>query len=643
MDGILNEMEAAERGGNSREVSRLTRLLSGRRQTRCVNPSRDLNGDMLVTQDQLLAEWSKFLGAKFASPDADRNRPLEHLTAEDDELGDDELRKCLQALRCGKAAGCDGVPVEAYRGSVEATTELFRICRLMWTTERIPAELVRGMFVMLYKKGSRDDYKNYRAICLLCHAYKLMSAIVARRLMTTLEGHLPDTQAGFRPVRDNVCALKWFIAMILREGRQAVITFIDYSAAFDTESQVFLDEALAEAGVEAKVRRIVQAIFAAATGVVRLRQPDGTMALSEPFDIARGVLQGDIFSPVAFIAGLDWIFRLHDVPNPGVTVGVYESSTIMSKFEYADDAALVDADAATATVRVSAIAAGSLTDAAMVISQANSKAMHIHRKKRVSSTTEAEVVALALAHKCKACSRTFPTQRGLKIHVARWCDGGVTQRSRRGLLADRAVQTAKRREAEALLNQVYVGNTALENVYSFEYLGARLQCDGADDADVRHRMAIAQTTFGSLSNIWRDHRLSRALKLRTYQLAVCSTLTHSSEAWSLTGPVMRSVNGFNSRCLHVITGQDYRVTATAPEYDLLRAIRLRRLRYLGHILRMPESRVVRCALLALTEGGAVYPEGSLFMDCQAIDMDQLVALAQQRGAWNTMARQLLRQ
>ena len=28
--------------------------------------------------------------------------------------------------------------------------------------------------------------------------------------------------------------------------------------------------------------------------------------------------------------------------------------------------------------------------------------------------------------------------------------------------------------------------------YSFEYLGARLQCDGADDADVIHRMAIAQ-------------------------------------------------------------------------------------------------------------------------------------------------------
>ena len=155
-------------------------------------------------------------------------------------------------------------------------------------------------------------------------------------------------------------------------------------------------------------------------------------------------------------------------------------------------------------------------------------------------------------------------------------------------------------------------------------------------------MAIAQTTFGSLSSIWTDHRLSRALNLMTYQLAVCSTLTHTSKAWTLTEPVMRSVNGFNSRCLHVITGQHYRVTATSPDYDLLRAIRQHRLRYLvlRHILRMPECRVVRRALVALANGCTVYPKGSLFMDCKAMEMDQLIALAQWRGAWNALAKQL---
>ena len=105
--------------------------------------------------------------------------------------------------------------------------------------------------------------------------------------------------------------------------------------------------------------------------------------------------------------------------NPGVAVSVGESTTIMSKFEYADDAALTNADAATATARVTALAAGSITDAAMVISQAKSKVMHIHRKTHVSSTTEVDGEALKLAHKCNACSRRFPTQRGLKIHAAR--------------------------------------------------------------------------------------------------------------------------------------------------------------------------------------------------------------------------------
>ena len=150
--------------------------------------------------------------------------------------------------------------------------------------------------------------------------------------------------------------------MVLREGRHAVITFIDYRAAFDTESQLFLDRALADAGVSVKVRRIIQAILAAATGVVRIRQPSGDNMLSDSFNIERGVLQCDIFSPVCFIAGLDRIFRLHDVANSGMVVGEAESAILVSKFEYADDAALVDENAALASTRVTALAIGLYRD-----------------------------------------------------------------------------------------------------------------------------------------------------------------------------------------------------------------------------------------------------------------------------------------
>ena len=91
--------------------------------------------------------------------------------------------------------------------------------------------------------------------------------------MAVLDERLPDTQAEFRPARgcrDNVCAIRWFDDMVLWEGRQAVVTFIDYNAAFEKESQLFIECALAGKGVSSKVRSIVQTIFAAATDVVRM-------------------------------------------------------------------------------------------------------------------------------------------------------------------------------------------------------------------------------------------------------------------------------------------------------------------------------------------------------------------------------------
>ena len=72
---------------------------------------------------------------------------------------------------------------------------------------------------------------------------------------------------------------------------------------------------------------------------------------------------------------------------------------------------------------------------------------------------------------------------------------------------------------------------------------------------------IAQAAFGSLSHLWTDHRLSLETKLHLYRLSVCSSLTHCCTPWALTRTVRRKINGFNSRCLHVITGG---TTATRP-------------------------------------------------------------------------------
>ena len=75
----------------------------------------------------------------------------------------------------------------------------------------------------------------------------------------------------------------------------------------------------------------------------------------------------------------------------------------MSKFEYADDVALVDENAALASTHVTALATGSMMDAAMLISIKKSKAVHVHRPMRVNATAEADVATLGLSHKCDSC------------------------------------------------------------------------------------------------------------------------------------------------------------------------------------------------------------------------------------------------
>ena len=140
----------------------------------------------------------------------------------------------------------------------------------------------------------------------------------------------------------------------------------------------------------------------------------------------------------------------------------------------------------------------------MDVSLEKTKCLHVHKQEKVSETTEADIEALKLKHKCPNCPRTFPTLRGQKIHSARWCDGGKTLRSRIGSLADKAVQHSKRKALEEKRSHVTVNGTEIENVHNFIYLGAKQQGDGDEVADVKHRMEIAQAAFNGLYHLWKE-------------------------------------------------------------------------------------------------------------------------------------------
>ena len=70
--------------------------------------------------------------------------------------------------------------------------------------------------------------------------------------------------------------------------------------------------------------------------------------------------------------------------SSGVEVGTPPYNVRVSSLEYADDDALLDESVEKASHRLSAIASGSGSDAAMDISISKAKAMHIHKQVRVS-------------------------------------------------------------------------------------------------------------------------------------------------------------------------------------------------------------------------------------------------------------------
>ena len=91
---------------------------------------------------------------------------------------------------------------------------------------------------MLFKnKGSVNDPTKYRCIGLLPHAYKILSLVLLERIHKECNEYLSDWQAGFRPersCRDNILLLCVLFDQALAQGEELVVTFIDYSAAFDS-------------------------------------------------------------------------------------------------------------------------------------------------------------------------------------------------------------------------------------------------------------------------------------------------------------------------------------------------------------------------------------------------------------------------
>ena len=165
-------------------------------------------------------------------------------------------------------------------------------------------------------------------------------------------------------------------------------------------------------------------------------------------------------------------------------------------------------------------------------------------------------------------------------------------------------QASQRPYTEACTLNTTVDDVRVEQVSHFTYLGAVISADGTLDKDLDNRIGNASGAFNSLSRVWYNRNILTQTKIRIYRAAVLTVLFYGSETWSIIKSHVHRVEVFHQRCLRRMMRIKW-FSKTSNEIVLQRAgienvatfISRNRLRWFGHVARMPSERLPKKLLL----------------------------------------------
>ncbi len=150
---------------------------------------------------------------------------------------------------------------------------------------------------------------------------------------------------------------------------------------------------------------------------------------------------------------------------------------------------------------------------------------------------------------------------------------------------------------------ILVNEEPLEFVEDFTYPGSLLSNDSGASNDIKTRLGKTQGAFSQLWPIWRSKQYSLKTKMVLYNSNVKSVLLYGSESWRAVKTDMRRMEVFHNGCLRRIcqifwpnkisNNELYKKTGS---WSIIKEITHRRLRWLGHVLRMEQDRITKIAL-----------------------------------------------
>jgi hypothetical protein len=144
---------------------------------------------------------------------------------------------------------------------------------------------------------------------------------------------------------------------------------------------------------------------------------------------------------------------------------------------------------------------------------------------------------------------------------------------------------------------ITINGEQLKQSNKFTYLGSVISSENGSKADIKTRIDKARVAFNSLHNVWNSKKLALKTKIRLYNSNVKSVLLYGAECWRTVKTETNQLNAFHNSCLRRICKifwpnkiSNLELYAKTKCNSIEAEVKYKRLRWLGHVLRMEQNR-----------------------------------------------------
>ncbi|XP_071577336.1 uncharacterized protein [Temnothorax nylanderi] len=155
-----------------------------------------------------------------------------------------------------------------------------------------------------------------------------------------------------------------------------------------------------------------------------------------------------------------------------------------------------------------------------------------------------------------------------------------------------------------------IKGATVEQVSSFKYLGTIMTSLYDPKKEIRSRIKQARRTFTSMKTFFTRSDLSLDLRVRMIRCYIFSTLLYGCESWTLDPNTKRKIDAFKMylyrRMLRIswvnkITNEEV-FSRMQKQKELMLAIRERKTRYIGHLMRGERYELLRLIIQGKIQG-----------------------------------------